>query len=328
MYEKVDNANRQNNCIDLFKFIMAIAVVAIHTHPLENCTSGDLLKIYEIMVNMAVPFFFLASGYFLGMKMSWPYSENVNDINRIIKQLKRIIQMYLIWTAIYLPLAIYHFISLKTIPIKAALIYIRGFIFIGEQYNSWPLWYLLSTIYTLLIIYLLFKLKKATEINLILLSVIASIVSIGLTELVNYEGDLSFTLQNIQKLVDYSISSGRIFRVSSAVSSLVLIIGFVVAFFTNNNIISSYLLIVISIAFFELVKSAKLENRKIYPKLRSLSTTIYLVHMYVWTFYYKIVYGEKTYGLDSFLATLIISILVCLVINLKPKIKGTRLSQV
>ena len=42
----------------------------------------------------------------------------------------------------------------------------------------------------------------------------------------------------------------------------------------------------------------------------------------------KIVYGEKTYGLDSFLATLIISILVCLVINLKPKIKGTRLSQV
>ena len=72
---------------------MAIAGVAIHTHPLENCTSGDLLKIYEIMVNMAVPFFFLASGYFLGMKMSWPYSENVNDINRIIKQLKRIIQM-------------------------------------------------------------------------------------------------------------------------------------------------------------------------------------------------------------------------------------------
>ena len=331
--------DRQNNCIDLFKLIMAIAVVAIHTHPLENCTSGDLLKIYEIMVNMAVPFFFLASGYFLGMKMDWPYSENVNDINRIIKQLKRIIQMYLIWTAIYLPLAIYHFISLKTIPIKAALIYIRGFIFIGEQYNSWPLWYLLSTIYALLIIYLLFKLKKATEINLILLSVIASIVSIGLTEFVIYEGDLSFTLQNIQKLVVYSISSGRIFRgmiyipigilltnkkVSSAVSSLVLIIGFVVAFFTNNNIISSYLLIIISIAFFELVKSVKLEYRKIYPKLRSLSTTIYLVHMYVWTFYYKIVYGEKTYGLDSFLATLIISILVCLAINLKPKIKDKR----
>lgn len=48
---------QQNNCIDLFKFIMAIAVVAIHTHPLENCTSGVLFKIYEIMVNMAVPLY-------------------------------------------------------------------------------------------------------------------------------------------------------------------------------------------------------------------------------------------------------------------------------
>ena len=289
--------DRQNNGIDLFKFIMAVAVVAIHTHPLENCTNSDLIKIYEIIVNMAVPFFFLASGYLLGMKISWSYAENLDDTNRIIKQLKKSIQMYLIWTAIYLPLAIYHFISSKTIPIKAALIYIRGFLFIGEQYNSWPLWYLLSTIYALLIIYLLFKLKKATENNLILLSVTASIVSIGLTELVNYEGNLSFALQSIQKLIVYSISSGRIFRgmiyipigmllankkasFSSGASSLALISGFVVAFCTNNNIISSYILIVMSIAFFELVKSSRLKNCMIYSKLRSLSTTIYLVHMY------------------------------------------------
>ena len=139
---------QQNNGIDLFKFIMAVVVVAIHTHPFENCTNSDFLKIYELMVNMAVPFFFLASGYFLGMKMNWSFAENLDDTNRIIKQLKKIIQMYLIWTVLYLPLAIYHFISLKTIPIKAVLIYIRGFLFIGEQYNSWPL-YCLSYIYYL-----------------------------------------------------------------------------------------------------------------------------------------------------------------------------------
>lgn len=41
---------------------------------------------------------------------------------------------------------------------------------------------------------------------------------------------------------------------------------------------------------------------------KHLIMVMYLVHMYIWSFYYFIVYGEKTYGLDSFIVT---SVLAC-----------------
>ena len=47
--------------IDLFKFIMCIFVVAIHTNPLVNNTNNILNTVYSILTGMAVPFFFLTS---------------------------------------------------------------------------------------------------------------------------------------------------------------------------------------------------------------------------------------------------------------------------
>lgn len=188
---------------------MAFAVVAIHTHPLENCTNSYLLTAYDLVVSMAVPFFFLSSGYLLAIKISWSYANNMDNTNKVLRQLKRIVQMYLIWTAAYFPLATYHFISSGTSPIKAALLYIRGLLFIGEQYNSWQLWYLLSTIYALLVILYILK-KRNSPKHLVLLSITASIFSVGLSALVGYEGNMPFVLQTIKKLVSYSISNGRI----------------------------------------------------------------------------------------------------------------------
>ena len=46
------------------------------------------------------------------------------------------------------------------VPLRnSVLMYIRGFFFWGEQYNSWPLWYLLSTVYALMLILLLLRRK-------------------------------------------------------------------------------------------------------------------------------------------------------------------------
>jgi peptidoglycan/LPS O-acetylase OafA/YrhL len=130
---------------------MAIAVVAIHTHLLENCKNDIIIKIYSSIVELAVPFFFLTSGFLLSAKMSFSFNKK-NDIIRTKKQTKKIVKMYILWTLIYLPLAVYHLLSSETSPVRATLIYIKGFIFVGEQYNSWPLWYLLSTIYAFAII--------------------------------------------------------------------------------------------------------------------------------------------------------------------------------
>lgn len=80
-----------------------------------------------------------------------------------------------------------------------------------------------------------------------------------------------------------------------------------------NSVISSYLLILTAIALFGIVENIELKNSTIYSKLRKMSTTIYLVHMYVWTIYYKIVYGGKTFGADSFFVTAIMAVVIALI---------------
>lgn len=81
--------------IDLCKFAMAILMVAIHTKPLINCSSRAVLTIYELIVRMAVPFFFLFSGYLLARKFGSP----VGNLCVVRKHLFKIIKMYLVWSA-------------------------------------------------------------------------------------------------------------------------------------------------------------------------------------------------------------------------------------
>lgn len=37
---------------------------------------------------------------------------------------------------------------------------------------------------------------------------------------------------------------------------------------------------------------------------------IYFIHLYIWTIYYRICYGKKTYGMDCFIVTLMASIVI------------------
>lgn len=311
--------DKRYNSIDLCKFIMAFFVVAIHTCPLNNSTNKHLLNIYNLLVGLAVPFFFLASGYLLAAKMDYPYG-NQNDISRIKRQLVKILRMYVTWSLIYLPLAVYQFIATGTPFIKAFLLYVRGFFFLGEQYNSWPLWYLLSTILSLAVIGFILKKKKSSR-ALIVLIVVASILNIGISGLANYNGNLPSVIVKLQKLIEYTIASGRLFsgmiyipagmllahkRMPKLLNWAVFVVCFIANYFIADSIISSYLLMFTAFAFFGIVERIELKNNKWYAQLRSMSTTIYLMHMYVWTFYYKIIYGEKTYGVDSFIVTAII----------------------
>lgn len=267
--------------------------------------------------------------------MSWPYADNPDNANRLLKQTKRIIKMYLLWTLIYFPLAVYNFISSGTSPIDAVLSYLRGFLFVGENYNSWQLWYLLSTIYTLLILYIIiFKIKKSSSVTLILMSVIASIIMFGVSALAAYEGEMPALLHIAQKLVSCTCINGRIFsgmiyipvgmllakkQIPFIVNLILFILGFISNLFISYSIVSNYLMIITAIALFGIIKKIELKNRVVYPILRNMSTTVYLIHMYIWTFYYTIAYGEKTSGLDSFLVTSIISVLFFFIVGFVKK---------
>lgn len=96
---------KAKNSIDLTKLIMAVFVVAIHTNPLAGVQNQTVLTVCNTVLQMAVPFFFLASGYLLGIHirdLRCP-EESIPVVKR---QLKKILGMYLIhmyvWTFYYL----------------------------------------------------------------------------------------------------------------------------------------------------------------------------------------------------------------------------------
>lgn len=64
----------------------------------------------------------------------------------------------------------------------------------------------------------------------------------------------------------------------------------------------AWLIAICGITLFGIVEQIKLKDSALYPVMRKMSTVLYFVHMYVWTFYYMAVYGEKTYGADNFFA--------------------------
>lgn len=78
------------NSIDLFKLIMAICVVAIHTNPLYSCDNKTAVSIYNTVVGVANPFFFLSSGFLIGKK----YFGGGQNNYYILQHLKKLLKLY------------------------------------------------------------------------------------------------------------------------------------------------------------------------------------------------------------------------------------------
>ena len=313
--------------IDLFKFIMSILVIAIHTHPLENSTNIVLNTIYTVFVKMAVPFFFIASGYLLAIKLETPFNSEKN-INALKNYLKKIIKMYITWTIIYAPIAIYKYIDTGTTFAKALFAYVRNFIFVGENYNSWILWYLLSTIYALIIIIFLIK-KRLSLPKVFIVGCLSLIISFAIDIFMGYNGMLPSIFVITRKIIAFTIKNGRILtgmfyialgmfiankKISNIASYIMFIVGFIANYFIKDNLISSILLIIHVTGLFGIAKSIKLKPSLVYPFLREMSTEIYLIHLYIWTIYYKITYNTKTFGMDSFLITTITCLIISFII--------------
>lgn len=314
---------KKYNALDICKLLMAVCVVAIHTHPLEHCRIPIVNDIYESFVRMAVPFFFLSSGFLLAQKFETSFASQKN-IAIVRKYLQKIIKMYVVWTVVYLPIALYHFTSSGTGVLKSVLQYIRGFIFIGEQYNSWHLWYLLSTIYALVFILVLLNLKISPK-KAIIFSSIIFLISIGIDYLSAYAGNSNTFIELFIKMIKVSIGSGRILtglfylplgcffvqkQPNLKVSWSMLVSGYLLNVFVQNSYWSSFFVAISSIGLFCITNTITLPDSKVYPFVRKMSTIIYFVHMYIWSFYYVLIYGEKTYGIDCFLVTMVICLVV------------------
>ena len=92
--------SREYAGVDYFRVIAALLVVAIHISPLANINETADFILTRIIGRVAVPFFFMTSGFFI-------FSDSQRSENRIKNFLKKTTVLYAIAMIIYIPVNIY-----------------------------------------------------------------------------------------------------------------------------------------------------------------------------------------------------------------------------
>jgi len=151
------NERTTYNSLDLGKFICAILIILLHTAPFASYSSVLTYGFRNIISVVAVPFFFMTSGFLFFAKANTLTKEEQQRY--IIKYLKRLGVMYLIWTAVYFPFVLYGWMHNGATWIDV-LQYVKRFFFEGSYSTIWFLPALMTAVAT---VYLLSrKLKMDT----------------------------------------------------------------------------------------------------------------------------------------------------------------------
>lgn len=143
--------------IDFFKFICAFLIVFMHTYCHDFGKVGSW--IVDVISNIGVPFFFIASGFFYTKGILRNATE---EKKYFFKYFTRVCKMYIAWSILTLPIA---FLIIERAhgeyPILLKFIYlIRLFFFTG---SIGIYWYVLALVYNSAIIYYAYK-KKSVSI--------------------------------------------------------------------------------------------------------------------------------------------------------------------
>lgn len=134
--------------LDLVKLFMAVLVVMIHTEPFAIHRGQFLSELYDDILRLAVPFFFMTSGFLLGKKCAGADKSRVAAV--LTASVKRKLRLYLLWSLVYLPAAIVGYVQDGVGLVSGVVRYVVSLVAVGEHFYSWPLWYLLAMIYGLL----------------------------------------------------------------------------------------------------------------------------------------------------------------------------------
>lgn len=149
--KSIDSGNSANPApftgIDIAKFVASILVIAIHTYPFSQISAQLEFVSVDGLARVAVPFFFLCSGYFYvrgAEKKGWGWPVLWN-------YLKRLLVVYGIWSLIYLPLAIH---GAKGIGLRFIGSILYQFVFIGIHIHFW---YFPALVFSIILLHTIFK---------------------------------------------------------------------------------------------------------------------------------------------------------------------------
>lgn len=309
--------------IDFIKFIMAILVVAVHTHPFEGLNDNIFTQHWKVILRLAVPYFFIASGFLLFSKVN-KLHDKASQLAKIKQYIIKIIKLYLSWTIIFLPITIWYFATNDSSIFMDFLQFIKGVILMGQNHYSWPLWYLLSMIYSLLLIYFLIY-KNQTFSSILVVSACVFLISILMNFIINSESSYDLILV-LRKLIKYALGSGRLFlgmlyimigglfvdykiRFSKEIWVLLFSIGLIFQYF-KVPFVSPFLFVLLPTVIFHISLNMDLKILKHGYFFRKSSTVMYFTHMIIF-FLYTLIFKEFRYfGWDAFLISILIPIML------------------
>ena len=142
--------NTDTRFLNIMKFIMAVFVMVVHFSPFK--TIHPVLHFVSIhgFTRIAVPFFFLSSGFLLS-------ERGIIPPQRLKKTLIKLIKLYLFWTLLYSPLIVLQLIN--TPSTQHWLITLNRNLFFEGSFIH--LWYFVASIIGLIIVTTLQRFLKS-----------------------------------------------------------------------------------------------------------------------------------------------------------------------
>lgn len=322
---------------------MALLVVEIHTRPLIGFQFAEIA--IEGIDVLAVPFFFLASGFlcFRGLSYASFGEATRAGAERVRNTIVKLLRLYLIWTLFYFPITIFGNVLLGNSFLHASLSFVRGTLFVGENHYSWPLWYLLASVVGFTMVYICLR-REVDFKTIIPFSLFLLLLGFGITYVQGWDGApvyLSVPIKIYCRVFGSSrnglfegffyIAVGAAFglkwdqlnKTPVFLEVVAIILGLTGNFLVSNDAHLPFCVIA-SLGLFLLSVRRHGTNLDSHTRARRMSTIIYLVHMYFVVVFVYDICGESNPDLYAnsvnrpllFLFALCCSILVSiLVIN-------------
>lgn len=290
---------RQYNGLDAAKFFLAILVAMRHIIQIFfTADSRWHLLIGSWLSNLAVPTFFIISAFFLFRKVD----KEKPDGKVIIGYCKKVLRMYLIWSAIYLPIDWYNWYHGESGVWEGIRAYVQSFLFSSSIVQ---LWYLPALAVACLIVWFLYTRGMRIWQILVVTGCLFIVGVVGdnwyLNEMLPHRVYLVLmayiryflTMRNGLFYGAFYAAIGLLFAKTewrlpqwAAVAGTVF---FVYAMYRevlwskNTNML--FMAAPAVYCLFTAVSAVKWKNRELYPRLRAMSEWIYLSHFYFFYFF-------------------------------------------
>lgn len=321
------------NGLDLGKILMAMIVVAMHTHPLADCSNQIVLRVWDNIKSVAVPFFFVTTSWLFFSCRDDIYSKKCMEDLR--KRIFYFIRLYVLWEIVYLPCVLWGYCHNGYSLIFNVVDYVRKFLFVGSNYYSSQFWFVLTMIYSLVILYIFLK-RKFSLSKIFIISCLLLAVGSTMNYLIKIKPDSasgllwtfvscfssmctgSTVFPRFIYIVLGMIMAKRRIILSKAAMLICLMVGiWGQLMFFDGYILYDLAILIEVIVVFQIFLQLRLHDHFIYRKLRELSVVMFYTHFY-FIFLYELIFrkplptGLKGYGVCLLCCLILTSVVIYL----------------